>query len=76
MYVCALVCVSGEKPDPDQVFRLSSLQNSYIAPPPPSVSPAQNPSHRLDTALMETPQDTLVHNPNTSRLLIMGLPMV
>uniref|UniRef100_A0A671UE69 Cell division cycle protein 27 homolog n=1 Tax=Sparus aurata TaxID=8175 RepID=A0A671UE69_SPAAU len=56
------LCHLGEKPDPDQVFRLSSLQNSYIAPPPPSVSPAQNPSHRLDTALMETPQDTLELN--------------
>lgn len=30
-----------------------------VAPPPP-VSPAQNTSHRLDTVLMETPQDTLV----------------
>ncbi|XP_073350537.1 cell division cycle protein 27 homolog isoform X1 [Pagrus major] len=56
------LCHLGEKPDPDQVFRLSSLQNSYIAPPPPSVSPAQNSSHRLDTALMETPQDTLELN--------------
>lgn len=54
--------VPGEKPDPDQVFRLSALQNSSVALPPPHVSPAQNPSHRLDTALMETPQDTLVHN--------------
>ena len=54
------VCIPGEKPDPDHVFRLSALQNSSIAPPPPSVSPAHNPSHRLDTALMETPQDTLV----------------
>ncbi|XP_044037374.1 cell division cycle protein 27 homolog isoform X1 [Siniperca chuatsi] len=56
------LCHLGEKPDPDQVFRLSSLQNSSIAPPPPPVSPAQNPSHRLDTALMETPQDTLELN--------------
>uniref|UniRef100_A0A8P4K5I3 Cell division cycle protein 27 homolog n=1 Tax=Dicentrarchus labrax TaxID=13489 RepID=A0A8P4K5I3_DICLA len=56
------LCHLGEKPDPDQVFRLSSLQNSSIAPPPPSVSPAQNSSHRLDTALMETPQDTLELN--------------
>ncbi|KAK1875659.1 Cell division cycle protein 27 like [Dissostichus eleginoides] len=55
------LCHLGEKPDPDQVFRLS-LQNMSIAPPPPSVSPAQNPSHRLDTALMETPQDTLELN--------------
>uniref|UniRef100_A0A673B9G4 Cell division cycle protein 27 homolog n=1 Tax=Sphaeramia orbicularis TaxID=375764 RepID=A0A673B9G4_9TELE len=56
------LCHLGEKPDPDQVFRLSSLQNCSIALPPQSVSPAQNPSHRLDTALMETPQDTLELN--------------
>uniref|UniRef100_A0A3Q1CK79 Cell division cycle protein 27 homolog n=1 Tax=Amphiprion ocellaris TaxID=80972 RepID=A0A3Q1CK79_AMPOC len=56
------LCHLGDKPDPDQVFRLSSLQNSSLAPPPPSVSPAQNASHRLDTALMETPQDTLELN--------------
>uniref|UniRef100_A0A7N5ZW15 Cell division cycle protein 27 homolog n=1 Tax=Anabas testudineus TaxID=64144 RepID=A0A7N5ZW15_ANATE len=56
------LCHLGDKPDPDQVFRLSSLQNSSIAPPSQSVSPAQNPSHRLDTALMETPQDTLELN--------------
>lgn len=51
------LCHMGEKPDPDQVFRLSP-----VAPPPQSVSPAQIPSHRLDTALMETPQDTLELN--------------
>uniref|UniRef100_A0A8C5EHK5 Cell division cycle protein 27 homolog n=1 Tax=Gouania willdenowi TaxID=441366 RepID=A0A8C5EHK5_GOUWI len=51
------LCHLGEKLDPDQVFRLSS-----VALPPPSVSPAQNSSHRLDTALMETPQDTLELN--------------
>uniref|UniRef100_A0A3Q3BHS8 Cell division cycle protein 27 homolog n=1 Tax=Kryptolebias marmoratus TaxID=37003 RepID=A0A3Q3BHS8_KRYMA len=56
------LCHLGEKPDPDQVFRLSALQNSSVALPPPHVSPAQNPSHRLDTALMETPQDTLELN--------------
>uniref|UniRef100_A0A667WZ15 Cell division cycle protein 27 homolog n=1 Tax=Myripristis murdjan TaxID=586833 RepID=A0A667WZ15_9TELE len=56
------LCHLGEKPDPDQVFRLSSLQNFSVAPPPPPVSPAQNSSHRLDTALMETPQDTLELN--------------
>ncbi|KAM4597858.1 cell division cycle protein 27 homolog [Polymixia lowei] len=56
------LCHLGEKPDPDQIFRLSSLHNLPVAPPPPPVSPAQNPSHRLDTALMETPQDTLELN--------------
>lgn len=64
MWLCDLrKCFAGEKPDPDQVFRLSALQNSSLVPPPPHISPAQNPSHRLDTALMETPQDTLVHKP-------------
>ncbi|CAL1589169.1 unnamed protein product [Knipowitschia caucasica] len=53
------LCHLGEKPDADLVFRLAQL-----APPPQPVSPAhiQNPSHRLDTALMETPQDTLELN--------------
>lgn len=63
MVLLSLGCL-GEKPDPDQVFRLSSLQSFSVAPPPASVSPAQNPSHRLDTALMETPQDTLVNTTN------------
>ncbi|KAG7253822.1 hypothetical protein CRUP_026967, partial [Coryphaenoides rupestris] len=53
-----LLAKCWEKLDPEQIFRLSSL---HMAPPPP-VSPAQNPSHRLDTALMETPQDTLELN--------------
>lgn len=53
------LCHLGEKPDPDQVFRLAQ-----VAPPSQPISPAQNqiPSHRLDTALMETPQDTLELN--------------
>lgn len=68
-----MLCVLGEKPDPDQVFRLSSLQNCSIAPPPPSVSPAQNSSHRLDTALMETPQDTLVSNTNAPAVRLFEL---
>ncbi|XP_055008431.1 cell division cycle protein 27 homolog [Boleophthalmus pectinirostris] len=53
------LCHLGEKLDPDQVFRLPQM-----APPSQPVSPAQNqnPSHRLDTALMETPQDTLELN--------------
>lgn len=60
MSSCSWMCVPGEKPDPEQVFRLSSIQNTSMVPPPPPVSPAQNTSHRLDTVLMETPQDTLV----------------
>ncbi|XP_061555824.1 cell division cycle protein 27 homolog isoform X1 [Phycodurus eques] len=56
------LCLLGDKVDADQVFRLSSLQHCSVAPPPPSVSPAQNSSHRLDTAFMETPQHTLELN--------------
>ncbi|KAK1875657.1 Cell division cycle protein 27 like, partial [Dissostichus eleginoides] len=42
---------------------LQVVSTEYVySPAPPSVSPAQNPSHRLDTALMETPQDTLELN--------------
>uniref|UniRef100_A0A8C6WX01 Cell division cycle protein 27 homolog n=1 Tax=Neogobius melanostomus TaxID=47308 RepID=A0A8C6WX01_9GOBI len=53
------LCCSRGQPDPDQVFRLPQ-----VAPPSQPVSPAQTqiPSHRLDTALMETPQDTLELN--------------
>nr|XP_061829917.1 cell division cycle protein 27 homolog [Nerophis lumbriciformis] len=56
------LCLLGDKPDPDQVFRLSSLQHPSIVPPPTSVSPAQNSSHRMETAFMETPQHTLELN--------------
>lgn len=70
--------VPGEKPDPEQVFRLSSIQNTSMVPPPPPVSPAQNTSHRLDTVLMETPQDTLVpliyrSNANTILVVVFNL---
>lgn len=53
------LCHLGERVDPDQVFRCSS---SSMAPPPPALGSAHLPSHRLDTALMETPQDTLELN--------------
>uniref|UniRef100_A0A8C6MIM7 Cell division cycle protein 27 homolog n=1 Tax=Nothobranchius furzeri TaxID=105023 RepID=A0A8C6MIM7_NOTFU len=56
------LCHLGDKPDPDQMFKLSALPNSTLAPPPLHITPSQNPSHRLDTALMETPQDTLELN--------------
>lgn len=56
------LCQIGERPDPEQVFRLTSLQNFTGAPPPAPISPAHTPSHRADTVLMETPQDTLELN--------------
>lgn len=65
---CAL-CTTGERPDPEQIFRLTSLQNfsggSGGVIPPLSISPAHTPSNNMghrqvDTVLMETPQDTLV----------------
>ncbi|XP_057673547.1 cell division cycle protein 27 homolog isoform X1 [Corythoichthys intestinalis] len=56
------LCLLGDKADADQVFRLSSLQHSSVAPSPPSMSSAQIPSNRLDTAFMETPQHTLELN--------------
>jgi len=65
---CAL-SATGERPDPEQIFRLTSLQNfsggSGGGIPPPPISPAHTPSNNMghrqvDTVLMETPQDTLV----------------
>lgn len=63
------LCATGERPDPEQIFRLTSLQNfsggSGGGVPPPPISPAHTPSNNMghrqvDTVLMETPQDTLV----------------
>ncbi|XP_046894693.1 cell division cycle protein 27 homolog [Hypomesus transpacificus] len=64
------LCQIGERPDPEQIFRLTSLQNfcggSGPLPQPP-ISPAHTPCHNMphrpvDTVLMETPQDTLELN--------------
>uniref|UniRef100_A0AAY4E1U3 Cell division cycle protein 27 homolog n=1 Tax=Denticeps clupeoides TaxID=299321 RepID=A0AAY4E1U3_9TELE len=60
------LCQIGERPDPDQIFRLTSLQ-SFSGGTQPPVSPAHTPSHnpahrQVDTVLMETPQDTLELN--------------
>uniref|UniRef100_A0A672SKJ4 Cell division cycle protein 27 homolog n=1 Tax=Sinocyclocheilus grahami TaxID=75366 RepID=A0A672SKJ4_SINGR len=65
------LCQIGERPDPEQIFRLTSLQNfsggsGGVVPPPP-ISPAHTPSNNMghrqvDTVLMETPQDTLELN--------------
>ncbi|XP_018620222.1 cell division cycle protein 27 homolog [Scleropages formosus] len=49
------LCQIGEKPDPEQVFRLTSVQ--------PIHTPSHSVAHRqVDTVLMETPQDTLELN--------------
>uniref|UniRef100_A0A8C2FLC0 Cell division cycle protein 27 homolog n=1 Tax=Cyprinus carpio TaxID=7962 RepID=A0A8C2FLC0_CYPCA len=65
------LCQIGERPDPEQIFRLTSLQNfsggSGGVIPPLSISPAHTPSNNMghrqvDTVLMETPQDTLELN--------------
>lgn len=66
------VCVfSGERPDPEQIFKLTSLQSfsggSGGGAPSFPMSPAHTPSHntthrQIDSVLMETPQDTLVRH--------------
>ncbi|XP_048869319.1 cell division cycle protein 27 homolog isoform X2 [Brienomyrus brachyistius] len=61
------LCQIGEKPDPDQLFKLTSLQNfsSSISQPPVGLvhTPSHNVCHRqVETVLMETPQDTLELN--------------
>ncbi|XP_063045080.1 cell division cycle protein 27 homolog [Engraulis encrasicolus] len=63
------LCQIGERPDPEQIFKLTSLQNfssgGGVNQPPisPAHTPSHNPSHRqVDSVLMETPQDTLELN--------------
>ncbi|CAB1341533.1 unnamed protein product, partial [Coregonus sp. 'balchen'] len=64
------LCQIGDRPDPEQIFRLTSLQcfsGGSGAPPLLPISPAHTPSHNMphrqvDTVLMETPQDTLELN--------------
>ncbi|TRY96510.1 hypothetical protein DNTS_031548 [Danionella cerebrum] len=65
------LCQIGERPDPEQIFKLTSLQNfsagnvGGVLPPPisPAHTPSNNIGHRqVDTVLMETPQDTLELN--------------
>ncbi|NP_958857.1 cell division cycle protein 27 homolog [Danio rerio] len=65
------LCQIGERPDPEQIFRLTSLQNfsggSGGGIPPSPISPAHTPSNNMghrqvDTVLMETPQETLEQN--------------
>ncbi|XP_033913883.1 cell division cycle protein 27 homolog isoform X3 [Acipenser ruthenus] len=59
------LCEIGEKPDPDQMFKLTSLQNFSSCQP--NICPIYTttyciPHRQLDTILMETPQDTLELN--------------
>ncbi|KAJ8404303.1 hypothetical protein AAFF_G00340760 [Aldrovandia affinis] len=61
------LCQIGERPDPEQVFKLTSLQNfsSSVSQQPggPAHTPIHSVPHRqMDTVLMETPQDTLELN--------------
>ncbi|XP_035262161.1 cell division cycle protein 27 homolog [Anguilla anguilla] len=61
------LCQIGEKPDPDQMFKLTSLQNfSGSSQPTGGVlthTSSHSVAHRpMDTVLMETPQDTLELN--------------
>ncbi|XP_031423287.1 cell division cycle protein 27 homolog isoform X3 [Clupea harengus] len=65
------LCQIGERPDPEQIFKLTSLQNFSSGsggglnqlPISPAHTPSHNPSHRqVDSVLMETPQDTLELN--------------
>lgn len=55
--------LTGEKPDPDQTFKLTSLQNFSSCLPNTCTTLVSNHniSHRQpETVLMETPQDTIV----------------
>uniref|UniRef100_W5N6Q0 Cell division cycle protein 27 homolog n=1 Tax=Lepisosteus oculatus TaxID=7918 RepID=W5N6Q0_LEPOC len=58
------LCQIGEKPDPDQMFKLTSLQNfSSCQQNCPTYNSTHTVPHRqVDTVLMETPQDTLELN--------------
>ncbi|XP_028674559.1 cell division cycle protein 27 homolog [Erpetoichthys calabaricus] len=58
------LCEIGEKPDPDQIFKLTSLQNFSSCQPNvcPSYSSLSTSHRQTDAVLMETPQDTLELN--------------
>uniref|UniRef100_A0A8C5PTF9 Cell division cycle protein 27 homolog n=1 Tax=Leptobrachium leishanense TaxID=445787 RepID=A0A8C5PTF9_9ANUR len=60
------LCEIGEKPDPEQIFKLTSLQNFSSCLPNTCtfmVNTHNVQSHRqLDSVLMETPQDTIELN--------------
>ncbi|KAJ8284485.1 hypothetical protein COCON_G00033350 [Conger conger] len=61
------LCQIGQKPDPDQMFKLTSLQNFSCSSQPMGAVGTHTSSHcvphrQMDTVLMETPQDTLELN--------------
>uniref|UniRef100_A0ACB8EU26 Anaphase-promoting complex subunit cdc27 n=1 Tax=Sphaerodactylus townsendi TaxID=933632 RepID=A0ACB8EU26_9SAUR len=59
------LCEIGEKPDPDQTFKLTSIQNFSTCLPNTCTTVVSNhsiPHRQLETVLMETPQDTLELN--------------
>ncbi|XP_061079735.1 cell division cycle protein 27 homolog isoform X2 [Conger conger] len=60
------LCQIGEKPDPEQTFKLTSLQNFSASVSQQTAGLTHTPSHaphrQVDTVLMETPQDTLELN--------------
>ncbi|XP_017337086.1 cell division cycle protein 27 homolog isoform X2 [Ictalurus punctatus] len=65
------LCQIGERPDPEQIFKLTSLQSfsggsgggAPCFPMSPAHTPSHNTTHRqIDSVLMETPQDTLELN--------------
>lgn len=58
-----LINPTGEKPDPDQTFKLTSVQNFISCLPNSCTTVVSNhsiPHRQPETVLMETPQDTLV----------------
>ncbi|XP_015276281.1 PREDICTED: cell division cycle protein 27 homolog isoform X1 [Gekko japonicus] len=59
------LCEIGEKPDPDQTFKLTSMQNFSTCLPNTCTTVVSNhsiPHRQPETVLMETPQDTLELN--------------
>ncbi|KAH0626899.1 hypothetical protein JD844_002192, partial [Phrynosoma platyrhinos] len=59
------LCEIGEKPDPDQTFKLTSIQNFSSCLPNTCTTVVSNhsiPHRQPETVLMETPQDTLELN--------------
>ncbi|CAJ0924628.1 unnamed protein product [Ranitomeya imitator] len=71
------LCEIGEKPDPEQTFKLTSLQNFSSCLPNTCTLMVNNHniiSHRqADTVLMETPQDT-IGTYSTYLKILRGIP--
>lgn len=63
LFCFCLLVFTGEKPDPDQTFKLTSIQNFSSCLPNTCTTLVSNHSlsHRQpETVLTETPQDTIV----------------